>query len=66
MIRCCMGCTDRHLACHDKCDRYLKEKEENDKANEWLRNVNASSRASAMRSGAFHFSFKKRSGYESI
>lgn len=66
MINCCKWCQERHLACHDKCDRYLKEKEENDKANEWLRNANTISKERAMRSGAFHFAFKKRrNGYES-
>ena len=66
MINCCKGCQERHLACHDKCEKYLKEKEENDKANKWLRNVNAISKERAMRTGAFHFAFKRRTnGYES-
>lgn len=28
---CCKNCKDRHVGCHSKCERYLKEKEEHDK-----------------------------------
>lgn len=27
-IRCCKDCKDRRPACHDKCEKYLKEKKE--------------------------------------
>lgn len=27
-IRCCKDCKDRHLACHDKCEKYIKEKQD--------------------------------------
>lgn len=30
----CMGCTDRHLACHDTCSRYAEYKVHR---NEWLK-----------------------------
>ena len=26
-IRCCKDCKERYPACHDKCERYIKEKE---------------------------------------
>lgn len=25
-IKCCKNCKDRYLGCHDKCDKYKKEK----------------------------------------
>lgn len=27
-ITCCKDCKDRYVGCHDKCARYLKEKQE--------------------------------------
>ena len=26
VIKCCLDCRDRHLGCHGKCMKYLKEK----------------------------------------
>lgn len=26
LIKCCKGCEDRRPACHDTCERYIKEK----------------------------------------
>lgn len=28
VIKCCKDCTERHLACHDSCEKYLSEKKE--------------------------------------
>lgn len=28
LIRCCKDCPDRHLACHDTCERYKQEHRE--------------------------------------
>lgn len=28
LIRCCKDCPDRHLACHDTCERYRQEHRE--------------------------------------
>lgn len=28
LIKCCKGCEDRRPACHDTCERYIKEKTE--------------------------------------
>lgn len=30
----CKGCTERHLGCHATCEKYLKEKAQNDKERE--------------------------------
>ncbi|MDY5331818.1 MAG: hypothetical protein SPG98_03505 [Porcincola intestinalis] len=27
-ISCCMNCQERHLACHDTCEKYLKARQE--------------------------------------
>lgn len=27
-ISCCYQCEDRHMACHDSCEKYLNEKSE--------------------------------------
>lgn len=32
MIKCCKNCDQRYTACHDTCDKYQKEKTENNKA----------------------------------
>ena len=37
MVRCCRECTERHTACHDACERYLKEKAEAKKEKEWMK-----------------------------
>lgn len=29
MITCCKNCDERYPACHDSCQRYIKEKTEN-------------------------------------
>lgn len=26
-IKCCKGCKDRHVACHNHCDKYNEEKQ---------------------------------------
>lgn len=33
-ITVCRDCTDRHLGCHDHCDRYQTQKKKNDEARE--------------------------------
>lgn len=30
-IKCCKDCTQRHIGCHSDCERYNKEKSDNDK-----------------------------------
>lgn len=30
-IKCCKDCTKRHIGCHSDCERYNKEKSDNDK-----------------------------------
>jgi len=27
-ISCCKDCKERHLGCHSKCERYIKQKED--------------------------------------
>ena len=29
-IKCCKDCTQRHIGCHSDCERYNKEKSDND------------------------------------
>ena len=41
-VRCCKDCNERHKNCHSHCERYLKEKEEVKKKNEWLKQNNHS------------------------
>lgn len=31
MIWCCKDCTERHVGCHGKCERYIKQNEEHQK-----------------------------------
>ena len=35
----CMGCEDRHPACHDSCERYLKAKEIHEKKKQAIRDA---------------------------
>lgn len=30
-ITCCKDCKDRYLGCHDKCEKYIKQKLQNEK-----------------------------------
>ena len=30
-IKCCKDCTQRHIGCHSDCEKYNKEKSDNDK-----------------------------------
>jgi hypothetical protein len=30
-IRCCFECSERFLGCHSKCNKYIAEKENNEK-----------------------------------
>lgn len=30
-IKCCKDCTQRYIGCHSDCERYNKEKSDNDK-----------------------------------
>lgn len=30
-IKCCKDCTERHIGCHSDCEKYNKEKSDNDK-----------------------------------
>lgn len=46
-VRSCKDCKERYLGCHDKCEKYLKEKKEIIRRNEamrkdkfWVRAVN--------------------------
>ena len=36
-FKCCIDCTDRHLACHDTCERYLKVKAQHDEEKRKIR-----------------------------
>ena len=36
-IQSCRECTDRYLGCHSKCEKYIREKAENDAINEEIR-----------------------------
>ena len=45
IIKCCKDCNDREIGCHGKCERYIKEKEENDKYREAERKRNMFTRA---------------------
>ena len=27
-IRCCKGCTERHMGCHSECEKYKAEKKD--------------------------------------
>lgn len=38
MITVCKNCTDRHMACHDHCERYQTAKAENDRIKTLKRN----------------------------
>jgi len=38
----CKGCTDRHEACHDTCERYKAWKIEHDASREWMRQMTLS------------------------
>lgn len=33
MIKCCLGCPERAVGCHGKCDRYKAERAEEDAKN---------------------------------
>ena len=44
VIKSCKGCTERYPACHDTCEKYLKEKRENQEALEKYRKENAGCR----------------------
>ena len=33
----CKGCEERHVGCHSKCERYLKEKEKRNAVSEALK-----------------------------
>lgn len=49
MIKCCKGCEDRYLACHDYCETYKKAVEEDRAKKEWLYIMNRTPRSKIVR-----------------
>lgn len=40
MNNVCRTCTKRHIGCHSTCEKYIKEKQDNDKIREERRRKN--------------------------
>ena len=45
MITCCKDCTDRRPSCHDSCEKYKRQLEEQKKRLEWLKGENKKTNA---------------------
>ena len=61
MITCCKDCTERHLGCHSKCEKYINQKKEAEKIKEKRIQENNYSDASFRRFERIHRREKHRS-----
>ncbi len=39
-ITCCKDCSERHPGCHDKCERYIKQKADLQERKKWMIKTN--------------------------
>ena len=65
MIRSCKDCTQRHVGCHDTCEKYIKEQIEFKEKTVWLQNENRRYNRTSYMINMFYgdATTKRRSGF---